>query len=256
MKTKKTVIDSVMRNMWMGTLGLILTSGCAGDFNSRATQFAEAQENSKLSDSFSDSSTTLPKVPHKTVPATVIPGETRQSAPTVAPTELHTPKSASPAPQKSEATVAESTVVADSVVDPALVPVPPRAPAPAAEEAAKDSVPKVEVNAKYLLRGMDVNDFEYEGRIKPTVYYKPMYDLDKDESCSDEDRVNLRGADKEVLLQLCPKMKSECLMQGSCLFKLDEGLHSYNYVRSQDTMSLFSEVDTSVCPYGYGLSNI
>ena len=44
----------------------------------------------------------------------------------------------------------------------------------------------------------------YEGQIKPTVYYKPIYDLDADKSCTDEQKVNLRGQDKEILCNFVP----------------------------------------------------
>lgn len=123
------------------------------------------------------------------------------------------------------------------------------------DEEEETSEKTVEVDQRHLLRGMSAGDFQYQGTIRPTVYYKPLYTLNE-ESCEEKDLVNLRGKEKEVLLQLCPRMKSECLLQGSCLIRTDDRLRSFNYFRMQDKMPLFAEIDTEVCPYGLGLSNI
>ncbi|KYG62431.1 murein transglycosylase [Bdellovibrio bacteriovorus] len=93
--------------------------------------------------------------------------------------------------------------------------------------------------------------------LSPTIYYKPVLSADPAQ-CAGTPMVELKDIEDKVLTVLCPKDHANCLMQGACYVADEWGrLRSFNYVRrGVDQLPRWGEVNTSKCPYGYGVRNV
>lgn len=91
--------------------------------------------------------------------------------------------------------------------------------------------------------------------LTPTIYYKPTIHQNKSK-CSANALRDLISPEGRTLVTLCDSDYKQCLLQGSCFVDDGEKLTSYNYHSKKSNIPRFVVVDTSECPYGYGVRNI
>lgn len=91
--------------------------------------------------------------------------------------------------------------------------------------------------------------------MKPTVYYKPTVSLALHQTCSET--LHIYSVDEKPLAELCTKDYRNCLMQGSCFIRGQEGqVYSVNFHSMKNGVARFVEVNLDKCPFGYGVNSI
>jgi 3D (Asp-Asp-Asp) domain-containing protein len=98
-----------------------------------------------------------------------------------------------------------------------------------------------------------------ERQMTPTVYYKPVYNLDE-QTCKPSELVKIFHHKGHELATACPDVYESCAIQGSCLLlstdkvtgELQE-LH-LNYFKKQKDIHTFFETDIEKCPTSFGAS--
>lgn len=155
------------------------------------------------------------------------------SSPTISATSTPTP---TPTPTSSPSpTPSEKPVVTEPVVPPV---VPSKPKQPISSETPKNQMKILEV-----------------GVIKPTVYYFPVYNEDKDK-CESKEMQVLHGVNGEKILNVCPNTLAGCSLQGSCAVIQKGQRHSFNIsdrIRGQDR---FFEMTDGDCRFGYGVRSV
>ncbi|MBK9324034.1 MAG: murein transglycosylase [Bdellovibrionaceae bacterium] len=91
--------------------------------------------------------------------------------------------------------------------------------------------------------------------ITPTVYYKPVINLDK-MTCNDEDLIDIKDENDMILSKLCKREYDNCLLQGSCYVVEGGKTRAFNFTKKIEGTSRFSEKREIRCPYGYGVRSI
>ncbi|KYG66113.1 hypothetical protein AZI86_03350 [Bdellovibrio bacteriovorus] len=95
------------------------------------------------------------------------------------------------------------------------------------------------------------SDFTGPGRLKPTIYYFPVFN--EDESKCEKDTMMHASGGKE-LLKVCEKTAKECGLQGSCAIVQDGVTRSFNVLGARNGQDRFFEIKDS-CKYGFGVEN-
>jgi 3D (Asp-Asp-Asp) domain-containing protein len=91
--------------------------------------------------------------------------------------------------------------------------------------------------------------------ITPTLYYKPVIELERMQCPASELR-DLVNENDEVLMQLCAKEYNNCLLQGSCFVVTEGKTRAFNFTKNKDGINRFAEKYEARCPYGYGVRAI
>ncbi|RYZ80688.1 MAG: murein transglycosylase [Proteobacteria bacterium] len=91
--------------------------------------------------------------------------------------------------------------------------------------------------------------------ITPTVYYKPVIDMKKMKCTANETR-DILDDENKILVTLCSKEYSNCLLQGSCYVVEGVKMRSFVFTNKKDGILRFTERRENRCPYGYGVKNI
>jgi 3D (Asp-Asp-Asp) domain-containing protein len=93
--------------------------------------------------------------------------------------------------------------------------------------------------------------------ITPTLYYKPVIDLDSSKSkCQANELRDMLDPDGKILISLCGKDYDNCQLQGSCFVNQQGKTRAFNFNTRKDGTSRFIERREGRCPYGYGVRNI
>lgn len=79
----------------------------------------------------------------------------------------------------------------------------------------------------------------------PTVFHTPIVKNGGDCRLVDEN--------KKTLAKVPCEFKKHCDMQGVCFLKKGSKLVGYNFIKKRFGTSIYAEVDSSRCPYGYGV---
>lgn len=95
------------------------------------------------------------------------------------------------------------------------------------------------------------SDFTGPGRLKPTIYYFPVFN--EDESKCEKDTMMHASGGKE-LLKVCEKTAKECGLQGSCAIIHDGVMRSFNVLGARNGQDRFFEIKDS-CKYGFGVES-
>lgn len=90
-----------------------------------------------------------------------------------------------------------------------------------------------------------------EQTMTATIYYKPVFASNK--NCSSNLLKDIKDSEDKTLVTLCEKDYRSCLMQGSCLTKIDGKAISINYVGKVKGTYRFSVTDIKKCPFGLGV---
>ncbi|KYG67539.1 murein transglycosylase [Bdellovibrio bacteriovorus] len=91
--------------------------------------------------------------------------------------------------------------------------------------------------------------------LNPTIYYKPTIHQSESKCASTETR-DLVSVEGKRLITLCQKDYDNCLLQGSCFVDDGKEIVSFNYHSTKEGVPRFMVVDTTKCPYGYGVRGI
>lgn len=92
------------------------------------------------------------------------------------------------------------------------------------------------------------------GNIKPTVYYFPVFNEDKD-LCDKGDVKTLHGVNGEKIMNVCPNTLAACGLQGSCAIIQKGVRRSFNISDRVNGVDRFFEMTNKECPYGYGVKS-
>lgn len=92
------------------------------------------------------------------------------------------------------------------------------------------------------------------GNIKPTVYYFPVFNEDKDK-CDKDDVKTLHGVNGEKIMNVCPNTLAACGLQGSCAVIQKGVRRSFNISDRVSGVDRFFEMTNKECPYGYGVKS-
>lgn len=67
-----------------------------------------------------------------------------------------------------------------------------------------------------------------ENLLNPSIYYKPTIVI-KGLKCDEDQSVEMRSPQNELLVTLCKSDFAECVMQGSCFVVEESIIRSFNY---------------------------
>jgi hypothetical protein len=98
-------------------------------------------------------------------------------------------------------------------------------------------------------------DFVGPGLLKPTIYFFPIYDEDKN-PCSPELKKPLLGAGAIRLIEVCPQTEAGCSLQGSCSVIQKGKIWSFNIIGLYQGQLQFFPLTQEKCRFGYGVRNI
>lgn len=111
---------------------------------------------------------------------------------------------------------------------------------------AKPTVPKTNEPAKVEHKVAET------GVVKPTVYYFPVFNEDK-QLCDKDDVKTLHGVNGEKIVNVCPSTLASCGLQGSCAIIQNGVRRSFNIsdrIKGQDR---YFEMTNTECRFGYGV---
>lgn len=114
-------------------------------------------------------------------------------------------------------------------------------------QTAKQKIPSV-------LADIPETDVIGEGVLKPTVYYFPVLDEDKN-PCPEDSKKIMHGAGGKVLLNICPKTEQACNLQGSCGVIQNGVMQSFNIIGRFGGQERFFKIEDQ-CQMGYGVKSI
>lgn len=123
-----------------------------------------------------------------------------------------------------------------------------RVPKPADKSNDNDSEADEKTAAKAVAEN---SDFTGPGRLKPTIYYFPVFN--EDESKCEKNTMMHASGGKE-LLKVCEKTAKECGLQGSCAIVQDGVTRSFNVLGAKNGQDRFFEIKDA-CKYGFGVDN-
>lgn len=92
------------------------------------------------------------------------------------------------------------------------------------------------------------------GVLKPTVYYFPVIDEDKN-PCAEESKTILHGAGGKFLINVCPNTEKACSLQGSCGVIQNGEMQSFNIIGRFAGQERYFKIEDQ-CQMGYGVSSI
>lgn len=79
----------------------------------------------------------------------------------------------------------------------------------------------------------------------PTVFHTPI--VRQGGNC------RLQDENRKTLAKVPCEFKKHCDMQGVCFLKKGHQLVGYNFIKKKRGVEVYAEVDSSRCPYGYGV---
>lgn len=79
----------------------------------------------------------------------------------------------------------------------------------------------------------------------PTVFHTPIV--------KQGGRCRLLDENRKTLAHVPCEFKKHCDMQGVCFLKKGSKLVGYNFIKKRRGVEVYAEVDSSRCPYGYGV---
>lgn len=91
--------------------------------------------------------------------------------------------------------------------------------------------------------------------LNPTIYFKPLIQLEKSK-CSKEEKRDLLSVSGKRLVSLCENDYDQCVLQGSCWVDDGKKQVAYNYHLKKGGQHRFIKVDLDRCPFGYGVRSI
>lgn len=91
--------------------------------------------------------------------------------------------------------------------------------------------------------------------LKPTIYFKPLIQLEKS-TCSSAEKRDILSPSGKRFVSLCEKDYDECVLQGSCWVDDGKKQVAYNYHSKKNGQHRFIKVDLDRCPFGYGVRSI
>ncbi|MBO9665496.1 MAG: hypothetical protein J7501_01610 [Bdellovibrio sp.] len=115
--------------------------------------------------------------------------------------------------------------------------------------------PQPAAGSEYKKDKLAKNEISESGFLKPTVYYFPVFDEEKNKCPSDE-KVTLRDEAGNKLITVCSKVRKACALQGSCSI-LDKGkVRLFNIFARISGQDRYFEIDRNGCRFGYGVKKI
>ncbi|QDK36171.1 3D domain-containing protein [Bdellovibrio sp. NC01] len=121
----------------------------------------------------------------------------------------------------------------------------PQQPAPA-EDDTKPATPSV------TLPKPTNDDIAEAGKTKPTVYYFPVFNEDKN-GCDKDEVKTLHGVSGEKIINVCPTTLLSCGIQGSCAIIQKGVRRSFNISDRVSGQDRYFEMTNKECPFGYGV---
>lgn len=79
----------------------------------------------------------------------------------------------------------------------------------------------------------------------PTVFHTPIV--------KQGGKCRLLDENRKTLAKVPCEFKRHCDMQGVCFLKKGQKLVGYNFIKKKRGVEIYAEVDSSRCPYGYGV---
>lgn len=101
----------------------------------------------------------------------------------------------------------------------------------------------------------DAGDLIGPGVLKPTIYYFPVYNEDK-EPCVAGLKRSLYGTAGIRLIDVCPLTEAGCSLQGSCAVIQKGKLRSFNIIGLSQGKERYFPINDDDCQYGYGVQSI
>ncbi|WP_413574803.1 hypothetical protein ACLVWU_11285 [Bdellovibrio sp. HCB290] len=92
-------------------------------------------------------------------------------------------------------------------------------------------------------------------KLKPTVYYFPIFDTEKT-TCPDSQKVTLYGQGGKTIIKVCKKISDACGLQGSCSIKKNGKIRLLNILARIKGQNRYFEIDREECKYGYGVRTV
>ena len=93
------------------------------------------------------------------------------------------------------------------------------------------------------------------GVISPTIYYFPQY-TSEDLNCADENKVQLRTQNDDVILVACDDIADNCALQGTCSIQTDQEKMGLAYDGVRDGSKRFRVTDFNGCEFSQGVKNL
>ncbi|WP_413584465.1 3D domain-containing protein [Bdellovibrio sp. HCB274] len=130
-------------------------------------------------------------------------------------------------------------------------------PAPASAEAEPDATPSHgTINEEQVaLDRPAAKDVVGSAKLKPTVYYFPIFDTEKT-TCPDSQKVTLYGQGGKTIIRVCKKISDACGLQGSCSIKKNGKIRLLNILARIKGQNRYFEIDREECKYGYGVRTV
>ncbi len=91
--------------------------------------------------------------------------------------------------------------------------------------------------------------------LNPTIYFKPLIQLEKSK-CSSGEKRDLLSPSGKSFVSICEKDFNECVLQGSCWVDDGKKQIAYNYHSKKNGQHRFIKVNLDRCPFGYGVRSI